>query len=203
MHAYAADHDGRIVTGPASPFPIAPDHAWAEVVSNWGWIGDAGQPNAHGALLADGYLDNPAAMFCPGTNHPAVYDFEFENLRAADTDVESGHLFRGVAHTTRDHLADLGTNAVDADARALFVDVNRYGPTFRPDRVATNHAARYANVGYVDGHAQRLDNAGHWFSALEQHYDPLPDALPARLAQMTTTMGHVEHSDSDTAPVAP
>src|SRR5690606_13052015 len=125
--------------------------------SNWVWVMPPLLPrpmhNAHGVLL-DGYLSDPRAIMCPGSDTPDYYQGELERYRDLNVDVYSSYMYRQLDQTTEPYVEDLGYNAAGERARGLFVDVNSLS-----EPPTTNHGGKVANVAYLDGHAKRVDNS--------------------------------------------
>lgn len=203
VHAYGADNQDRLVSGPELPVPFAPTKTWGEFAFNQVWIGAIREPVGHGILLEQDYLGaNQAVILCPGTDDPSAYADDLDNFGTAN-DAVSGYFFRNRDQTTRPFLSDLGDNAVGGRATALFGDVNRYGPSFSNPPVATNHGDRRANIGFVDGHAATFDNSGQWFTTRESDYAGFPVTMLQRLAQIVVTGDHAAGGEPSEAPVLP
>ncbi len=198
VYAHAADRGGVIPSAPSVPYALEPGTTWAQNMSNWIWVMPdpalgltAPMHNAHGVLL-DGYLTNPNAMFCPGTDAPEYYQGELEHYRDLDRDIYSAYLYRQFDQTTGQHIERLGVNRSGQPARALFVDVNRLGPP--GEAPATNHGGKVSTVGYVDGHATTVDNQAGWLTAREEDYVSY-DVLIDRIAVILEAMDYSEHGD--------
>ncbi len=196
VYTRATDDRGRIPHGPDIGYPLDPNTTWAQNMSNWIWVIPPMLPqamhNAHGVLL-DGYLSDARAMVCPGTDAPDYYSGELDNYRDRDIDIYSSYLYRQLDQTTNSYIEDLGMNRERKPARALFVDVNRLGPPGEPP--ATNHGGEIATVGYVDGHAKRVDNSAGWMTAREEDYLGMPNSLLDRIATILLAMDHSEMGD--------
>lgn len=199
---YAAQSKDIIPSGPSSVFPFDATKTWGQICSNWIYVAPPfitpSSYNAHGILL-NNYLDNPQAMFCPGTDNPEIYAVDLSNLLSSATDVYSGYSYRQLDETTKDRLSDLGTDSANLPATALFLDCNRYGPA----NIATNHADKVSNIGYAGGHVRTVKNTNGLFTARPQDYSTFPASLISRLDQVLVNADYVEQGDPSNAPQLP
>lgn len=199
---YAAQNKDAIPTGPATLFPFDPTKTWSQLCFNWIFVAPPfftpGTYNAHGILLND-YLDNPQAMYCPGTDNPEIYAADLSNLVSTAADAYSGYSYRQLDETSKDRLSDLGINSANLPATALFLDCNRYGPA----DIATNHANKISNIGYAGGHVRTLKNTDNVFTARPEDYAAFPASLIARLDQVLVNADYVELGDPINAPQLP
>lgn len=202
-HAYAADHRETLPVGPATPSAVNPAITWSEFFSNWLWIGASAQPTGHGVLMTWGYLNDVAAVRCPGEDQPEIYDAELTNLQINGGDVFSAYGYRSYDQTTGRRIHDLGLNLAGQSARMLYLDVNRHGPAGLLPSPATNHGEKLSNIAYADGHAATKDNRGRHFSALEEHYASFPASTLARFAQIIINADFAMNDDPEDAPLLP
>lgn len=195
VYAYTADHDGRIPAGSADAFPLRPGTRWAQNISNWVWVVPPTAPapmhNAHGVLLDHDYLTENSAMFCPGTDSPDYYNVELDKYRSLNTDIYSAYLYRQLDQVEGPYIEALGHNADGEPAVALFADANSELPP-----PTTQHGARVATVGYVNGSARVVDNSAGWLTARESDYVSLA-ALLDRLSVMLRAMDASAETDLD------
>lgn len=203
-HAYAADTDDQLPTGPVEPvvaFGITT--TWDEFFVNWVWF-QGGYYVGQGPLYEHGYFDSgPALLRCPGADQPEVYDPDQANLGVVGADSFTAYAYRSYDQTTGRRIDDLGVNDVGLPARMLFSDVNRYGPVGVLPSPATSHNDAVCNLGFVDGHAATFSNAGRHFTARPEDYVSFPTSTLARFEQMVVNMDFAETGDPADAPTVP
>ncbi len=209
-HAYAADRKGFLPTGPRTPSAIDPTKGWDRLFCNWLWVGldfvppgGTPHPTGSGVLVVEGYLTDRAAVTCPGADQPEIYEADLENLRGSSLSVFTAYGYRSYDQATGGRLEDLGLNEAGGRATMLFLDINRHGPVGLLPSPATNHRERTATIGYTDGHAAAVDNAGGHFTAREQDYADFPASTLPRFAQMIVNADFAATGDPAGAPALP
>lgn len=207
-HAYAADTQGRLPTGPTTPVPINPVVTWDRFFSNYLWYGAGQHAAGHGVLITRDYLVDKGAVLCPGADQPEVYEADLAAWldRASGgsaNDVFSAYVYRGYDQTTGKTIDDLGVNDAELPASMLFMDVNRYGPVGAGPLPVTNHGARIVNLGFADGHAASFENRAEAFTAREQDYAAFPVSILTRFRQMIVNGDYAAIGDPGAGPTIP
>jgi len=217
--AYAADYDGRIPYGPDSPLTLYSAIGanwsgikWNQLATNQTWV-SPGLSNLTGVapngmllglgMLVDNYLENPKALFCPSDDsQDPVEELEKFNVRGTGPGASafSSFFYRQLDQTSDDKLEWLGNNTAGEEARALVLDANNVDDN--PQFNRTNHNAEDVNILYRDGHVQRVDNKGQWFSIQEAHNASFPNMANtlARLDEIFVTADHAQSGDPADAP---
>jgi len=189
VFSYATDNNGRIPFGPEEGKAIPPPAGPFPGISSGGrdfYVIDGmvtseistlnGRPLGAGLML-DGYMQGAEeAFFCPGADQPVQVRDELAKIRSDS--VISGYLYRHGGNTFDEanafradpianpldrhtRLDDLGDNRAGNAITALFADNNfRTAPgSFFSFLDRTNHALKFANIAYSDGHVEQRDNA--------------------------------------------
>jgi prepilin-type N-terminal cleavage/methylation domain-containing protein len=168
IYLYAADHGGRIPSGPDTPmssaYPFFPPLPFQSVATNRLWIGPLGTYDGCGVLIARA-TPLEEGFFCPGDDSTDPVE-ELQRLRARQgQDAYGSYLYRQLDEVQSPVIDRLGRNQDGLFARAMLLDMNSRMPGL-PER--TNHGGKTVNVAFVEGHVRTFDNSDQAFSLRPQ-----------------------------------
>jgi prepilin-type N-terminal cleavage/methylation domain-containing protein/prepilin-type processing-associated H-X9-DG protein len=174
--AYAADHDGRLPTGPKAPPFTSPSNLYPSTGAPTSLISlRTGEPVALGLLLEKYLAQTPKVLFCPGSDQPE--DAEAELEKVGKTQAQCSYYYRHCGNTQLFdnpkvtipdvRLQALGDNRNGVPIRALVIDTMFLCPpeldTFNV-KPRTYHRARFANILFADGHVVTRSNTDARFT---------------------------------------
>ena len=155
VHLYAADWDGHIPIGPDDPYVMMGQHLGFPTntfATNHLWMASQ-QYNADGALL-EGFIDDPAALFCPddGLRSAPTEIPKVENRQAVDA--FGSYVYRQLdgrcAGNDSSRIDALGLNGEGRPVRAMAFDAEAKIPGF-PVRLC--HEGLRVSVAFFTGSA--------------------------------------------------
>jgi prepilin-type N-terminal cleavage/methylation domain-containing protein/prepilin-type processing-associated H-X9-DG protein len=167
IHMYANDNNGSIPFGPdALPSSTTNFYPVAGTVTSLISL-QTGAPVGLGLMLERHLAKTPRVLFCPDPDQPVDGDAELAKVGVAQAQADYFYRHGSGASltvaTTIDHikLAQLGKNREGNLIRALAMDANLLAhPSLAVFGVKTrtNHARKWVNVVYSDGHAESVKN---------------------------------------------
>src|SRR5262245_53902631 len=169
IHTYANDNNGSIPFGPeALPATTTNFYPVAGTVTSLISL-QTGAPVGLGLMLERQLAKTPRVLFCADPDQPVNADAELAKVGVAQA--QADYFYRHgsgaslIAAPTTDHikLAQLGKNREGNPIRALAMDANLVAhPSLAVFGVKTrtNHARKWVNVVYSDGHAESVENEG-------------------------------------------
>jgi prepilin-type N-terminal cleavage/methylation domain-containing protein len=169
IHAYTNDNNGSIPFGPAAlPSTTTNFYPVAGTVTSLISL-QTGDPVGLGLLLERHLAKTPRVLFCPDPDQDVAADAELSKVGIAQAQADffyrHGSGASLIAATTTDHikLAQLGKNREGNPIRALAMDANLVAHSSLAVfgvKTRTNHARKWVNVVYSDGHAVSVRNEG-------------------------------------------
>jgi len=199
-HAYANDHGGQIAHGPDAP---GPGRNLEKIGSSLVWIEpEAGLPGflTGAGLLIDSYLGgDTGVMLCPSQDQGDALE-KIQRVGSNRSALMS-YNYRHLAQTTKPLIADLGLNDAGQAARAMFMDVDSFGPT--DDSFYTVHRSKRVNIAYLDGHVATVSNDGQPFTLRAQDFAVDYATLYRRGDQIFINADYSETGDPLDAPQLP
>ncbi len=199
IQSYASGSRDAIPRGPDIALPYYPVQKWNQWATNQVWIGEMHQWQGLGPVLTNDLRDLEV-LFCPAddTNDPVE---ELANLEARGAhSAFTSYLYRQLDQTTRDRIDNLGLNDVGLPARALLLDANSLGAE---DLHRTNHANRFVNILFLDGHAGTFEQRQDVFAIRTSDYHGFPVSLERRLNEILVAADYAEGADPLEVPPLP
>lgn len=154
IHAYAANHAGRIPVGPTiSEAGLGQNPADGEVATNRVWIGSHGMHDSLGVMLPR-ELKQPRILYCPDDDLREIHE-ELPKIGTAN-DAYCSYVYRQLDARSGpqrgDRLDALGLNPAGQRVVALALDINV------PLLGRLNHRGLNVNILRADGSAGTVDN---------------------------------------------